>query len=249
MLANYLKTALRNLLRQRTHLFINSGGLAVGMACALLMALYIRFELSYDRFHTNHERIYRITSGTHARQPVPLGPLLLDNLPVVEATTSIKRSFQPLITYDDERFFSTVHFVEANFFEFFDFPLLRGDAATVLTKPHSMVISRGLAEKYFGEQDPIGARLDWDGLYDFEVTGVADVPTNSHFQFEILASVSSTDVTPDFVSGEHQWGAGTDFASRHIYLRLGEGQSAEGTGAAGPRAGRGPCRDRSGRPV
>jgi len=76
MFSNYLKTALRNLLRQRTHLLISSGGLAVGMACALLMALFIRVELSYDDFHAKNERIFRITTTTHARQPVPLGPLL-----------------------------------------------------------------------------------------------------------------------------------------------------------------------------
>ncbi|MDP6779280.1 MAG: ABC transporter permease, partial [Candidatus Latescibacteria bacterium] len=228
MLANYLKTALRNLLRQRTHLLINSGGLAVGMACALLMSLYIRFELSYDRFHTHHDRIYRVTSDTRARQPVPLGPLLLDSLPAVEATTSVKRSFQPLIIHGDERFFTSVHFVDANFFEFFDFPLVRGETGTVLTRPHTMVISRQLAERHFGDQDPVGARLSWDGLWDFEVTGVADVATNSHFQFEILASVSTTDVTPDFVSGKDQWSVDSGYANRHIYLRLAEGQSADG---------------------
>lgn len=96
--------------------------------------------------------------------------------------------------YDDRRFFAAVHFVDANFFQLFDYPLLRGEAAGVLVKPHTMVISRRLAEKVFGDVDPVGAVLSWDGNFDFEVTGVVDVPANSHFRFEILASMATMDI-------------------------------------------------------
>ena len=205
MLRNYFKIALRNIARYKFYSAINILGMSLGLTTCLIIILYIADELSYDKFHRNSERIYQV--GLHAKigpqditvsnTPPPMGPALLEELPEVESYTRIGPYYgEPAIKYGDKVFAeSKVFFVDSNFFEFFDYKLLEGDRKTLLNEPNTMVMTKDVAEKYFGEETAIGklVTLD-DGTRTFKITGVAaNPPTNSHFNFSVLLSAESGD--------------------------------------------------------
>jgi putative ABC transport system permease protein len=202
MLKNYLVIALRNLTRQKFYAGINIMGLAIGVAGCLLILLYIVDELSYDRFHTHADRIYRVVmdakmTGQQFTAPVTSAPMaraLVEDYPEVEAATRLFRLSGEVTRYNDivlnEK---EAAFADANFFEVFSFPLREGDPRTVLTEPQTVVLSRSAARKYFGSAPAVGQVLtvgDFNSRYT--VTGVMeDMPHNSHMYFDMLMSMAS----------------------------------------------------------
>ncbi len=201
MLLNYFKVAYRNLVRNKVFSFINISGLAFGMAACILISLYILDELSYDRYHENTERIYRISreflnedgvTNLHLGQIAPpFGPLIDGDFEgIVEYTVRMLPSGGSLISYEDIHLEQDgVFFAEPTLFDIFSFEVLKGDRSTMLTEPNSVVISESFAEIYFKGVDPIGKTMRYDDMLDVKVTGVTrDVPRNSHFHFDCLIS-------------------------------------------------------------
>ena len=191
MLRNYLKIAVRSLMDHRGYSLINVLGLAIGMASCLLVALFVQHEVSYDSYHQKANRIYRLVSEDKARMPIPLGTLLARHLPGVEKAVRVHGGWGPAMSYGDRQFYHWVRFADAEVFALFDFDFRRGEPATALKRPYTIVISPRVARRFFGDEDPIGKLLTWDDTYDYEVTAVVDVPLNTHFRFDLLASYST----------------------------------------------------------
>jgi len=203
MIKNYLKIALRNLLRYRGYSFINISGLAVGIACCFLILLYVQDELSYDKFHENSHRIYRVTrqwfnsdgaSNLHLGHVAPpFKELLVTDFGEIEAAVRI-RDVGSILIGNGTLFFpeNRLVFAEQSFFDVFSFPLLKGNPETALTDPMTVVITKSIALKYFGDEDPVNKNLQFDYFGqkgDLRVTGViADMPENSHFHFDMIDS-------------------------------------------------------------
>jgi putative ABC transport system permease protein len=201
MLKNYLKIAIRNLLKHKAYSFINLAGLAIGIACCVLIMLYVREELSYDRFHENAGRTYRVANegqfGSEtwkgARTSHPLAPALVQEFPEVQQAVRFYRLYKPLVQVGEKKFVEPRFFyADSSVFEVFTFPLITGDPQTALTRPYSLVLSQAMAEKYFGGGDPVGQILSVAKLGDFQITGVLkNIPANSHLAFDFLASYAT----------------------------------------------------------
>ena len=201
MIKNYLTVAIRNIARNKTFSAINILGLAIGMACCILILLYVQDELSYDQHHEHADRIYRVAAegkvaGTmrqFAITPFPMGPALVKDYPEVIKAVRFFQGTNPRRLVEDQHghVFSEdgVLFTDPNVFEVFNFPLSQGDPKTAFLEPFSIVITEVVAQKYFGEQNPIGQTLTLDQKAWFTVTGVLKgTAHNSHFQFDFLAS-------------------------------------------------------------
>jgi putative ABC transport system permease protein len=210
MITNWLKVAIRNLIRYKGYSFINLFGLAVGMTCAILILLYVRDELSFDRYPAKSKSIYRLSLEAQttnrgqlrtARTPPPWAPALARDYPEV---LNFVRFKIPLVSWlvgyeeGDKRFHETgLYFADPSVFEVFSLKLLRGDPATALVEPNSLVLTEKAAARYFGREDPLGKVLRVDNTYDFRITGVVqDVPRTSHIHFDMLASFESLNVLP-----------------------------------------------------
>jgi predicted permease len=193
MLRNYLKTALRVIQKHKAFSFINITGLAVGMACCVLILLWVQDELSYDRFHENHKQLYRLILKHEGKwltaSPWALAPTLKkDYEEVALYTRYAQRSF--VASHGERSFYETVAFVDPDFFKMFTFPLIDGNPETLFPTNNSGVITEKTAKKYFGNESPVGKSLMLDTDSEFTVTGIIeDVPTNSHMSFDILAPV------------------------------------------------------------
>jgi putative ABC transport system permease protein len=207
MLRNYLKTALRNLRRNPLFTGLNIGGLALGLACCTLILLYVRDELSFDRFHEKADRIYRLESTfdiedrtmNFATTAHVQGPMMKAEFPEVEDYVRMTRAGSRRIVEYNERAFEEDKwmFVDGSFFRVFSFELLAGDPATALNEPESVVITSDMAEKYFGTEDPAGKSLRVNKETLYKVTGVVqNIPQNSHFRPDFLASFSTLKLEP-----------------------------------------------------
>lgn len=206
MFKNYFKITYRNLLRQKVYSFLNLSGLAIGLACSILIFLYVNDELSYDRFHEKSDRIYRVLehfesegNGEHsASLPFPTGPTLQSEYPS-EITQAVRLfNFQSptlaVANKEAEKAFneSRVFFADSTFLKVFDFELLTGSKETALDNPGSVLITRSMARKYFPDEDPVGKFLEIQGRQNVQVVGVLeDSPTNAHFQFDFIVSFST----------------------------------------------------------
>jgi putative ABC transport system permease protein len=197
MFRNYFKVALRNISRHKGYSLINVVGLAIGMTCCILILLWVQDELSYDRYHENSDRIYRVcldaNIGTHLRAPVimaPAAPAMISEFPEVANAARVVRPGRVSVKYEDRLFQEEdVGYADNSVFDIFTFPFISGDPQTALTTPYSVVITEEMAQKYFGDQEPVGKILRLDDEADFTVTGVVkNVPTNSHFSFNMLRS-------------------------------------------------------------
>ncbi|HPF89590.1 MAG TPA: ABC transporter permease [Flavobacteriales bacterium] len=206
MLKNLLLTSVRNLTRNKLYTLINLLGLATGIACFVLIALYVRYQRGYDRFVPNYERVYRVVGeiemegqGEHSSSMVfGLGPTLYHDHPELIERYCRWFDFQdPQHTLKvgdslstDKMFTeSGLYLVDSTVFDIFNYPLLAGDPKTALTKPGSIVLSQALAKKYFGDADPMGQLMKWDNSMDVQVTGIlGEIPRDSHIQFEGLVS-------------------------------------------------------------
>jgi len=196
MLKNYLKVVLRTIRRQAGYSIINIAGLAIGMACCLVITLWVFDELSFDRFHRNAQDLYRVEENQsysgriyHVTvTPYPLAPALKQEIPEIAEATREVRSLGVLFRYKEKAFYEDgVAAVDPSFLRMFSFPLVQGDAATVLADPSSLVLTEKAAKKYFGDEDPLGKVLTVNNEYDLKVTGIArDVPLNSTIRFDML---------------------------------------------------------------
>jgi len=196
---NYLKIALRNLKKHKGYSFINIAGLAIGMACCILIILYIYSELNYDRYHENADRIYRLGTNfdvgkMHAKAAVsnhPIGPTLSRDYPEVLNAARI-RPFMPRasVEYREKQFFEEkIFYADNSVFDIFSFQMIRGDQKSALVTAYSLVITEDVAKKYFVDEDPVGKILRLNNDSDFTVTGIIqNVPQNSHFTFDMLCS-------------------------------------------------------------
>jgi putative ABC transport system permease protein len=205
MLRNYLTIAIRNILKYKLFSAINIAGLTVGVTACLFIFIYIKDELSYDRFHKDADQIYRVgLLGRMAGQEFnvsescyPVGPAMKDEIPGITDYTRIWPASNTLVFAFEDKSFSEkkVFFADSNFFSFFSFELIEGDANTVLTEPNAVVLTEDLAKKYFGNDPPVGKLLTiGPNKKSFKVTGVAkSAPSNSHFQFHALLSFSTVE--------------------------------------------------------
>ena len=161
MFKNYLKIALRNLFKHKVYSFISIAGLSVGIACCLMILLYIQHELSFDRYHNNGDRIYRLVKGNNANTPELWAPALENEFPEIEYSVRFMQGFSnTLIISGENRFLEERGlYADASVFEVFSWPLLRGNPKTVLQEPFTIVLSEKLARKYFSNSDPIGRVL------------------------------------------------------------------------------------------
>lgn len=196
MLKNYIKIAWRNLVRNRAYSLINTIGLSVGIASCLLIFLFIQDELSYDRFHKRAERIYRVvvSSSLSGTALIPAeAKNKLSGYPEVQASVRLYRAEKIVLIGEDNAIREKEFFyADSTFFDVFSFSLIKGDPSTVLAGPNQVVLTKSIAQKYFGDVDPIGQSLVLRSGQNFTVLGVVeDVPHNSHIQFDILASFIS----------------------------------------------------------
>ena len=202
MFNNYLTIGIRLLLRYKGYSLINVLGLAIGIAGCVLIVLYVHDELSYDQYHQNKDRTYRLAVSetaegrldVWAKSPPAWGPALAQEYPEIEAITRIRPpASRWLIRYGEKRFYeANFVFADSTVFDIFTMPLVQGNARTALTEPHSVVLSESMAQKYFGDENPIGKVITGDDKYEFSVTGIMrDLPDNSHFHFDFLASYAS----------------------------------------------------------
>jgi len=210
MIKNYFKIAWRNLQRNKIYSLLNSGGLAVGMACCILIGLFIQNELSYDHYHKNFDNIYRVLHSYRQFQGnekptspapdeyqvwgnAPVGRALLSDFPEITKTAQFTSPVQLLMQYKEKRFQeSNLLFADSTTFDIFSWKLLSGSSQKVLLEPNSIVLTQAMAKKYFGNESPLGQVLKVENDIVFTVTGVMeDVPSNSHFSFDGLISMST----------------------------------------------------------
>lgn len=200
MLKNYFKIAWRNLVRHKAFAGINIIGLVLGLAAFWMIALYVANELSYDRYHANTERIYRVVQYTSwennpmqlALTSAPFGPALQAAFPEIKAFVRVVPEGGGVITYGSKRLKADdVYLADKNIFRIFSYSFLYGNPATALAKPHSIVLTQSLAIKIFGRAAlALNKTIKFNDQVINVVTGViADVPPNSHIQFSALQSL------------------------------------------------------------
>jgi putative ABC transport system permease protein len=200
MIRNYVKTAWRNLIRNKVFSFINIFGLAVGLACCMFITSYLYSELTYDTYSANSKQLYRVgltTLGNGSTTDFPMvdvavGPGIKNTYPQVLASTRLENGRPVFVSYHDRQFKEekTVY-TDANFLQLFSIPLIQGDEKNALVEPHSIVITGELSKKYFGNDAAVGKTLKV-GNDLMKVTGVIDkVPDNSHFHYDAFISLST----------------------------------------------------------
>jgi len=225
MIRSYLVTAFRNLFKHKTFSAINIIGLSLSMTICLLIINIIIDQLSYDNFHPEKERLYRVLTNdemseeiftTFASTAFPVGKYLKDNYPVVENSVTIYNGFNGDAKYEDKIIHCSGLYTDSEFFRIFGFELNSNDPDHVLDEPYTMVMREEVAEKYFGEENPLGKSISLDTLGEFTITGIIrEKEEKSHISFETLASVSSMqkDLSDDW----------TNIYYSHAYLLLKEG--------------------------
>jgi putative ABC transport system permease protein len=199
MIKNFIKIAWRNLYKSKSFSFIHILGLTIGITVCMMIFLFIMNEFSVDSFHQKGKNIYRVMRGfdkTKARVPYlsgPYGPALLNDYPNdIKAAVRVMPS-QALFSVGEKAFNEKgLYLTDAGFFNLFSFPLIKGNAATALKDPGSVVLTETSAKKYFGNEDPMGKVLVMDKTQQFKVTGVAkDVPSNSHLSFDMVIPIAN----------------------------------------------------------
>ena len=203
MFKNYLKIAFRNIVKHKEYSLVSTAGLAVGMAVFIIIAFFVHYEFTFDTFHENYDRVYRVEEfyqsnrayGNYPITPPPLAPALAQNYPEIAAFTRIggigKKVFY--VPESNKKFHENEGLLADNpIFDVFTFPLMKGDPKTALVEPYSLVLNEELAKKYFPHEEPLGKTIKVQDFPDCKVTGVVkNVPKNSHMQFSYLLSLSS----------------------------------------------------------
>lgn len=218
------------LFKSKQYAFINIFSLSLGLVAGIFILVYALDELSYDQFHANKDRVFRVTTifenpktggqGHNSTNAWPIGKVLADEYPEVESVVYLTNaSFLP-INYDGERFYENMQFVGADFFQLFSFPLVEGKLASALIEPYQAVISEEMAAKYFPTGSAMGKNLVLGDSISFVVSGIMkNIPENSHFQSDILLSFASYEVLNSYFSYDGGW----ENISIANYLKLHEG--------------------------
>ena len=197
MIRNYFKTALRHFLRNKLFSIINILGLAIGLACSVLILLWVHNELNYDTFHRNHKTIYRILQDmpftkkvTWAITQGPLAPGLAERFPEIKRITRVSGAGWRL-RFEEEEYYHRGIYADSSFLEIFSFPLIKGDIRNVLSNKYSVILTEKMAESIFGDRDPIGKVIKVYDYFDVEVTGLMKNPDiRSHLQFDFISTMS-----------------------------------------------------------
>lgn len=228
MIESYIKTSKRNLLRSKMFSFINIVGLAISMSVGLLLIAFVLDLLSYDTFHTNGDRIYRITNvltehnkqrGKFATTSIKTGKLIRQKLPGIEEVAILRNDFSQDAKVGDNTLPIKGLWADPSVFRIFTFPMLEGNPETALKNPYSIVLTQTTAKKLFGSDDVVGRVIRFDTL-DYQVTGVMqDIPFFSHINFEALVSLSTAEQLNKHDSNFGKW---TSMSSNYVYLMLPE---------------------------
>ena len=222
MIKNFLKTAHRNLIRNKGFSFINISGLAIGMASAMLILLWVQNELSYDSFYKNNDRLYQAWSkgkgndgiSTSSITPKILGPALKQEYPEIEKATRVGWDEAILFTVGEKKINITGMAVDPDFLTMFTFPFVNGNVNTALNNPTDIVITQKLSKELFGNEDGMGKTVNLDNKYNFTVSGVMkNLPNNTQFDFEYLLPWS-------YLRNTHEDDSSWDSNSTHNYLLL-----------------------------
>lgn len=237
MLANHLKVARRALMRHKSYTLINVLGLVLGMGCGLLIFQFVTYHLSFDRFHADTDRVYRVVSELRQETveylgavPTPLGKAFRADYTYAEQVARVITLTDKLISLpgakQNNKFQEKegVAYAEPAFFQLFNFPLVAGDARTALQEPNTAVITQRLAGKYFGKENPVGQTIQVDNYINCRVTGVLkDLPPNTDFRQEIYVSYPTLKEQNPWLASDDSWG-GIAGGSR-CFVRLKPGVS------------------------
>ena len=230
---NYFKTATRNLSKNKFFTILNVFGLAIGMSLSLLFVAMVVFVFQFDTFHSNSKSIYRVITHvqdqnenpSYASAPVGTAQLLKDQFSGIEKVVRIHASLNHQIGYRDSQIPIQGYFADPDFLSVFDFPLLKGNPATALVAPNSMVITEAAAERIFGPKDPLGELTFIEPFGEVMITGVAkDLPKNSHMVFEALVSYATLTSYHGaaFIDKDENW---KSFFNSYTYLLLSDHSS------------------------
>ncbi len=216
MFKNYLLVTLRNLRKNVTYSFINIAGLSIGIVCSLLIMLWVYDELSFDTFQPKANRLYQVWVNAHfdgkinswTSVPQPTYEALKTEDSNILSTAITDWGGNHLYTVGETRIYKEAYYASEEFLEMFQFPLVKGDPATVMDDPSSLVITESMAKVLFGDQDPINQTVRINNAHDLKVTGVLkDIPKNSTFQFDCLMTWKMKIIAEDWVKrSETQWG-------------------------------------------
>lgn len=230
MLKNYIKTAFRNIKRYKGYSFINILGLSIGLGCCLLIYLYVRNELSYDKYHNKPDRIYRIvvtkqtpaSTRSFAIVSAPVAKALKNDFPQVEnAARILNLGERPIVKYKDLLFQEDLlAYTDNELFEILDIPFIEGNPQKALDRPDAMVIPESISKKYFGDESPIGKVLKIDGRDDVEITGVVkDSPQNTHMPYGLIRSLKRHETAP--------WMQDWSWVGFYTYIKLADKTDVE----------------------
>lgn len=207
MLRTYLNVAFRSLAKNKFFSILNITGLAVGMACVLLIYLYISDEMSFDKHVPHHDRVYRVhvkgrfggSDMNIAVSNASFAPTIVNDYPEIESFFRFRSKGAQIIKYGEHSLKENeAIFADSNYFEFWGAKLIQGDPQTALKNPQSMVITKALAEKIFGNEDPMDKYVKIAGLYEYKITGIMEeMPENTHFTFQVLMSMTSLEEAKD----------------------------------------------------
>jgi putative ABC transport system permease protein len=202
MFKNYLTMTIRIFRKHKGFSLINTAGLAIGISCCILILQYIRHEFSFDKFHENSKYIYRIIQHQEGNiyqgvdvfnsLPAILAPSIREDFPEDAKVTRVK-NYERQVRYKDKQFYEKFFlYVEPEFLEMFSFPIIKGDSKTALKEPYTVMITREMVKKYFGEEEPVNKIININNEQDYRIAGILEnVPDNSHLKFDFLASFST----------------------------------------------------------
>jgi putative ABC transport system permease protein len=220
MFKNYIKIAWRNLSRNKSYAFINVLGLSLGMACGILIFTLVKYHFSFDNFHPDKDRIYRIVTEFHADKidhsqgvPAPLGKAFRNDYTFAEKTARVVAADNVLVTISTDKVSKKfkeengVAFAEPEFFDIFNFPLKIGDKRSMLTEPNSAIITQNLADKYFPGENAIGKIIRLENKFDFKIAGILkNIPANTSQKQEIYLSYTSLKLWSSWLANDSSWG-------------------------------------------
>ncbi len=232
MLRNYLKISCRNIIKHKIYSAINILGLSVGLACCIMIFLFVEDELSFDRFHKNADSIYSVIGsqaifdGTGRGATITMGPAMEEFFPEIKYAVRRYNMLRAEVRFGKNVFIENPVFTDSEFFQVFSFPLIKGSPESVLQPKNSVVMTKSTAEKYFGEADPVGETLTMtfgQRNLEFTVTGISgNIPENSSISFGMLINISCLSQLRDnrYLTNWNMW-------DTHIYVLLNEGAAPE----------------------
>lgn len=231
MIRNYLKITLRAIQRNTSYTIINVLGLTLGIACSIIIFMVVKHHLSFDNFHADRDRIYRIVTEQHRDDisyaesvPAPLGKVFRDDYTFAEKVARVCTYDNRQITItrnnkDDKFKEPEIAFAETELFDIFNYPMARGSMPAALEKPNSLVITEAIAKKYFGDEDAMGKTLKFSNELELTVTGILkDLPVNSELQTQLFISYSTLKLYDQWLGSDDSWGGIS--SSMKCYTRL-----------------------------